>query len=119
MTRYQLPREETSINLTNISEQVYYFTGVKQALILSTFPLPPTQTLGTVFILRQVTGNFKEAILPYISDKLKVYKMTYKTASQVTLDAEGPVHQEKDKQESQITSDGTSETLWPKVIMAV
>ena len=23
MTRYQVPREETSINLTNISEQVY------------------------------------------------------------------------------------------------
>ena len=24
MTRYQVPREETSINLTNISEQVYF-----------------------------------------------------------------------------------------------
>ena len=24
MTRYQVPREETSINLTNISEQVYW-----------------------------------------------------------------------------------------------
>ena len=24
MTHYQVPREETSINLTNISEQVYY-----------------------------------------------------------------------------------------------
>ena len=26
MTRYQIPREETSINLTNISEQAYYLT---------------------------------------------------------------------------------------------
>ena len=28
MTRYQDPREETSINFTNISEQVYYFEGL-------------------------------------------------------------------------------------------
>ena len=25
MTRYQVPREETSINLTNISEPVYFY----------------------------------------------------------------------------------------------
>ena len=30
MTRYQVPREETSINLTNISEQVYSYKNTYQ-----------------------------------------------------------------------------------------
>ncbi|XP_063955758.1 anoctamin-8-like [Lytechinus pictus] len=42
--------------------------------------------LGTIFILRQLTGNFKESVLPYITEKLKVYRMTYVTASKVHTD---------------------------------
>ena len=32
MTRYQVPREETSINLTNISEQVYLYSTATCAI---------------------------------------------------------------------------------------
>ncbi|XP_071509336.1 anoctamin-8-like [Diadema antillarum] len=41
------------------------------------------KTLATVFILRQLTGNLKESVLPYVTETLKVYQMTYQTASKV------------------------------------
>ena len=36
------------------------------------------QTLATIFITKQIIGNLKEAILPYLLEKLKFFKMTYK-----------------------------------------
>ena len=62
-----------------------------------------------MFVLRQLTGNLKEALLPYISDKLKVYRMTYKTASQVTLDADSGLQHGKDEQESSTSHEDASE----------
>ncbi|XP_030833298.1 anoctamin-8 isoform X2 [Strongylocentrotus purpuratus] len=51
--------------------------------------------LGTIFILRQLTGNFKESVLPYITEKLKVYRMTYVTASKFHTDEETRRQQDK------------------------
>ena len=36
------------------------------------------QTLATIFITKQIIGNLKEAILPYMLEKFKFFKMTYK-----------------------------------------
>ncbi|XP_038077941.1 anoctamin-8-like isoform X1 [Patiria miniata] len=36
------------------------------------------QTLATTIITKQVIGNIKESLLPYVLEKLKVYQMTYK-----------------------------------------
>ncbi|XP_033634933.1 anoctamin-8-like isoform X1 [Asterias rubens] len=36
------------------------------------------QTLATTIITKQLIGNLKESILPYVLEKLKVYQMTYK-----------------------------------------
>ena len=40
MTRYQIPREETSINLTNISEQVYVEVMDTMWQLIKKFQLP-------------------------------------------------------------------------------
>eukprot|EP00057_Strongylocentrotus_purpuratus_P034521 XP_795564.4 PREDICTED: anoctamin-8 [Strongylocentrotus purpuratus] len=54
--------------------------------------------LGTIFILRQLTGNFKESVLPYITEKLKVYRMTYVTASKFHTDEETRRQQDKSEE---------------------
>ena len=41
------------------------------------FP-PFFQTLATTIITKQLIGNLKESVLPYVLEKLKVYQMTYK-----------------------------------------
>ncbi|XP_071953284.1 anoctamin-8-like [Antedon mediterranea] len=44
-------------------------------------------TLATLFITKQIIGNAKEAILPYIMEKVKMYHMTYKMAEEnINLD---------------------------------
>ncbi|XP_033120637.1 anoctamin-8-like isoform X2 [Anneissia japonica] len=39
-------------------------------------------TLATLFITKQIIGNAKEAMLPYLMEKIKMYRMTYKMAEE-------------------------------------
>ena len=79
--------------------------------------------MAAIFITRQVIGNIKEAIIPYIIEKLKLYKIGYEMTaamSQDTLERQmremtgidtRDSSQEKSDTESDSAQIGTSEDL--------
>lgn len=45
------------------------------------------QQLATLLITRQVIGNIKEAVLPYVIEKAKLFKFGYKMTKDMSADS--------------------------------
>ena len=66
------------------------------------------QQLATLLITRQVIGNFKEAVLPYVMDKLRLLRICVRVAEAMSPDTLQHQISRFEEQSCQV-QDGTSE----------
>ncbi|XP_077988796.1 anoctamin-8-like isoform X2 [Glandiceps talaboti] len=101
--------EETYENHLIIKLSVGQFMNSFMALFYIAFYLQDMmrlrQQLAALLITRQVVGNFKESLLPYLLERYKTIKMTYKLAAE-----EIPDDDNGDK-DAAAKDDGKSSTL--------
>ena len=84
---------------------VFVLVFVSQYLYMNVF----LQQLAALLITRQVIGNVKEALIPFIIEKVKLFKISYKMASALSpsvMDAK----MEKMKENGAPKIDGVDET---------